>query len=118
MSSLIFTILSTSLRRLNDLLSIPYQVSNSQAAVAKCLLGSSLNLSTSFDNCNFFLNVMYGFLLDLQNSAVHSVLFGEKSSQPFIWRNEYVPKPIVLSGKFDSSHQGMVGGNSSLGFFL
>lgn len=115
-SSLIFMILSTCLRIGSDPFSIPCQVSNSQAAVTKCFLGSSFNLSISFGNCNFFLSITYGFLLDLQNSTVHSMFWGEKSLKTFIWRSECVPEPIVLSRKFDSSHQGMAEGNSSLGF--
>lgn len=98
-SALIFTMLSASLRRLNDLLSIPSQVSNSQASVSECLLGSSLNLSTSFDNCNFFLNMMYGFLHDLQNSAAHRVCYlGRSPPRPLFGERSVCPSPLFSVG--------------------
>ena len=84
-SSLRFLILSTCLRTMNYLLSVPSQVTIIQVAVTNVFYAAVFVYSFPLVT-GFLKNIPQGFLLDLQNSTAHSAFPGERSSLTFIQR--------------------------------
>lgn len=96
--------------------SAPYQGPDAQATVTPVFYAAPSIYP--FLLVKAILKIYHG-AFSIYETALSAVFFGGNSPKPGP-EKQYKLEPMVLSGKFDSSHLGTVGSNSSLGshFFL
>lgn len=96
--------------------SAPHQGPDAQATVSTVFYAAPSIYPFLFVKA--ILKIYHG-AFSIYATALSAVFFGGNSPKPGP-EKQYKLEPMVLSGKFDSSHLGTVGSNSSLGshFFL